>query len=86
MVGRRPSHSGRLRWGRGLAVVERRQRVGDRHRGGRLVDAGAVEGAGAVLVFEEGEEEVLGAVSIMEDVLRTRSWDKPEYHRKGLVT
>lgn len=33
-----------------------------------------------------GEEEVLGAVSIMEDVLSKRSWDKPEYHRKGLVT
>ncbi|MEA3537943.1 MAG: kynureninase [Pseudomonadota bacterium] len=33
-----------------------------------------------------GEEEVLGAVSIMEDVLSKRSWDKPEYHRRGLVT
>lgn len=33
-----------------------------------------------------GEEEVLGAVSIMEDVLGKRSWDKPEYHRRGLVT
>ncbi len=33
-----------------------------------------------------GEEEVLGAVSVMEDVLRNRSWDKPEYHRRGLVT
>lgn len=33
-----------------------------------------------------GEAEVLGAVAVMEDVLRTRSWDAPEYHRKGLVT
>lgn len=33
-----------------------------------------------------GEAEVHGAVAVMEDVLRTRSWDAPEYHRKGLVT
>ncbi|MBB4630416.1 kynureninase [Sphingosinicella soli] len=33
-----------------------------------------------------GQDEVLGAVSIMEDVLNTKSWDKPEYHRRGLVT
>ncbi len=33
-----------------------------------------------------GEGEVLGAAAILETIMTDRLWDKPEYHRKALVT
>jgi len=33
-----------------------------------------------------GEEEVLGAVAVLECIMRDRLWDRPEFHRKALVT
>ncbi len=33
-----------------------------------------------------GEKEVLGAVDILETIMKDRLWDKAEYHRKALVT
>lgn len=33
-----------------------------------------------------GESEVLGAVDILESIMRNRLWDQPEFHRKALVT
>ncbi len=33
-----------------------------------------------------GEREVLGAVAVLETIMRDRLWDQPDYHRKALVT
>jgi kynureninase len=33
-----------------------------------------------------GEAEVLGAVDILESIMKDRLWDRPEYHRKAAVT
>jgi len=33
-----------------------------------------------------GEEEVLGAARILAEIVGGRLWDRPEYHRKALVT
>ena len=33
-----------------------------------------------------GESEVLGAVAILETIMKDRLWDQPDYHRKALVT
>ncbi|MCG7506203.1 kynureninase [Mesorhizobium retamae] len=33
-----------------------------------------------------GEQEVLGAVGVLEDVMNNRRWDEPQYRKKALVT
>lgn len=33
-----------------------------------------------------GEQEVLGAVGVLEDVMNNRHWDEPQYRKKALVT
>ncbi len=33
-----------------------------------------------------GEQEVLGAVGVLEDVMTNRRWDEPQYRKKALVT
>ena len=33
-----------------------------------------------------GEEEVLGAVAILQTIMKDRLWDKAEYQKKALVT
>ncbi|WP_379062241.1 kynureninase [Mesorhizobium sp. UC22_110] len=33
-----------------------------------------------------GEQEVLGAVSVLEDVMKNKRWDEPQYRKKALVT
>lgn len=33
-----------------------------------------------------GEQEVLGAVGILEDVMKNKLWDEPQYRKKALVT
>ncbi|MBX3583701.1 MAG: kynureninase [Rhizobiaceae bacterium] len=33
-----------------------------------------------------GEKEVLGAVAILESIMKDGLWDRPEYHRKAAVT
>jgi kynureninase len=33
-----------------------------------------------------GEKEVLGAAAILEAIMKDRLWDRPEYHRKAVVT
>lgn len=33
-----------------------------------------------------GEAEVIGAVDILDDILASRAWDRPEFHRKAAVT
>lgn len=32
------------------------------------------------------EEDVRGAVAILADIMKSRSWDRPEFHRRALVT
>ena len=33
-----------------------------------------------------GEQEVLGAVGVLEDIMNNRRWDEPQYRKKALVT
>ncbi|MBR2686496.1 MAG: kynureninase [Aquamicrobium sp.] len=33
-----------------------------------------------------GEQEVLGAVGVLEDVMNNKRWDEPQYRKKALVT
>jgi kynureninase len=33
-----------------------------------------------------GEAEVMGAVAVLEDIMRNRLWDQPEFHKKAAVT